>query len=121
MEEPTFHGDGTPTDETLAFIEQWEVGDTGLRDHVLAKVDFVIRAMDSTYGTVRHSQREDDCGQLVDAYEIVTGGWSNNEMLVSALNRNPAVRVHWASWKRGGLFVYEIPFPKGGDPCQAES
>ncbi len=49
-------------------------------------------------------------------YRFATSGWSGNEEMISALNRNTlAWTMTWQESKRGGLHVFQIPNWKGGE------
>jgi hypothetical protein len=40
--------------------------------------------------------------------EFATGGWSDNEELVSQLERTIAWKLSLVEWKRGGYYKFEI-------------
>jgi len=91
---PSFDRDGYPTDETLERIEKWDAWDSG------GLIEFIEQAWHS-FGDVRRN------GTIV---ELVTGGWSGNESLISAFRTNSvAWAVCWEMSQRGGLHRFEIP------------
>lgn len=96
-DEPTFDASGYPTDETEREITEWtyEQGYHSL-------MAYVCRAW--KYPTAFSIEG--------DEYRLSTGGWSGNEQLIGALERN---RVFWAlCWKssnRGGHHVFTVPAP----------
>lgn len=96
-DEPTFDAGGYPTDETEQTIIEWPHGN-GFHS-LLA---YVARAW-------RYPER---FTVDTDAYRVSTGGWSGNEQLIDALQRN---RVFWAfCWEsstRGGHYVFTEPTP----------
>ena len=117
---PTFDRDGYPTDETLTLIEQWPIfpasnvqaGEDKRHRGSRACLDFVVEAWDTHYGSVSRTLSTAELS-LVKAQRgeqfirFATGGWSVNESLISALNRNTV--VHGATWRltvRGGLHIY---------------
>lgn len=101
--EPTFDADGYPTEATLRRIRTWP---TGTLADMLACMDFAGRAW-SSYGTWRKTFWRKEV-----RYRIVTGGWSGNESVIAAIERNQMVQMVGAwRWERGGL--YEYRFPRG--------
>lgn len=98
MDEPTFDVDGYPRDATLDAITNWMFcSERGLRELMA----FVREAWSSLYGRVTVE------GNL---YTLVTGGWSGNESIVSALQNN---RMFWGiCWQLsqvGGLYEFKLP------------
>lgn len=89
---PTFDKDGYPTDETLSIIETWNFRDfDGL-------VDYVTEAW-SDYGTAYIHEAE---GKYIEL-QLTTGGWSGNESIIMAMERNLAWwGLHWFQSTRGG-------------------
>lgn len=106
MGTPIFDDDGDPTDETLAAIEcmQPDFSDEG-RDPWAKLMQFCRDAWNMDYGTIREEVGEDDETLLCFA----TGGWSANEAVQGAMNRNLMFRaMRWHSSYRGGLVKYVI-------------
>jgi len=107
MDDPTFDGDGYPTDETLDAIAGWPHTDFP------ALMEFVASAWKwgglerkpSIIEPLFRPDHEDDgywwCG--------ATGGWSGNEDIVSALNRNQMFMILcWRATVRGGYVEYHV-------------
>lgn len=89
--------DGYLNDAGLKAIEEWPIN--GL-DMLLDRVKPVWKYHNCGYWTQR------DKG----IYRIATGGWSGNEAIASALERNV---IWWHFWwvlsKRGGLYLFQHP------------
>jgi hypothetical protein len=98
--------EGYPEDTELELIEKWDWNDTfGLIDYVKERW---------TYNdAVKEKWVKNDYGNLVMKLELHTVGWSGNESLVNALNRNLMFNLlHHKKWEAGGHWYYEIN-PKG--------
>jgi hypothetical protein len=107
---PTFDRDGYPTDETLKTIEEWPYTD-----------DFrflmeYVRAAWSDYGwfeqrapEVAAAMKDEDEANDGHWWCYATGGWSGNEDIIAALERN-AVFHFWAWYcsVRGGYGEYHV-------------
>ena len=110
--EPTFDADGYPTTETEGVIATWDV--TTASD-AIACIDYVGRAWKwPEWGWEKQEHwREDPArlnGRPVTRYRVSTGGWSGNESLISALERNLTVQMMgWYSSRRGGHYEYRFP------------
>lgn len=101
MKYPTFDADGYPTDETLDAIKLWP--------HQKSRELFAFIKAAWKYPDY-FSEPENG------VYRIVTGGWSGNESLIAALEKNFIVRVTcWQSSSRGGLHKYELPENMGDE------
>lgn len=91
--EPTFNDDGEPTEETLNALATWPHASW---DELVA---YLGKAFEG-YGFAKING---------DELNIVTGGWSGNEMMIEALQKN---QVFWAMcWKashRGGKYVFDM-------------
>ena len=95
MESPTFDTDGYPTAETLDAIKLWP--------HQKSRELFAFIKAAWNYP-------EDFDEKENGVYRIVTGGWSGNESLIWALEKNFIVHAScWMSSRRGGLHEYELP------------
>lgn len=86
--------EGYPTDEALEKITNWHHRDFDLM------IDFV-----------RSIWWMPDWGFTIegDKLELSTGGWSGNESIMSALQRNYIFwSVAWVSHKRGGHYEFDL-------------
>lgn len=100
---PTFDSDGDPTEETLKWIETWRPdkcvsGQDGWSNFI----EFCREAWNLDFGTIREEQED---GKKVLCF--VTGGWSANDAVQAAMNRNTLFHLlFWQSSHRGGLVKY---------------
>lgn len=84
-----------PTDDELTRITTWPYTD------FMGLMDYVESHCWSSYGSFNRQGRE---------FRLITGGWSGNEEVVRALERNAMFgAVCWQSSHRGGLHVYKVP------------
>jgi len=85
-----------PSDEDLEKISKWEVT---RESSAAALFDFIEDIWNTDYGTFNRKGR---------TIKLVTGGWSGNESIISAINQQ-AWSNCWEESKRGGLHVFKIP------------
>jgi len=97
-DEPTFKADGYPTEETERTITEWP-----FENGYHSLLAYVARAWKYPDYFTHDGGSE---------YKISTGGWSGNEELIGALERN---RIFWAfcwvSSTCGGHYVFEVDAP----------
>ncbi len=108
MMSPTFDRDGYPTDEILNAIEHAARPAEAL-DMARAAWHWpefaheTLRAAEYALVSVGESEPHRYA-------RFATGGWSGNESIIGALNRNVMVRaLCWRVSARGGLHIYEYP------------
>ena len=102
---PEFDSIGDPTDETLETIEQWQPEFDGDGFPWAGLISFCREAWDVKYGAIRDEVNEE--GEKLLCF--VTGGWSANEMVTGAMERNLMFRAMcWHSAYRGGLVKYVV-------------
>lgn len=77
MKEPTFDRSGSPTYETLSFIENFNCTGRANREWLFR---FVSGCWNTDYGTVRRTSE--------GGVEFVTGGWSDNEAVITSMRAN---------------------------------
>ena len=105
--EPEFDKDGYPTARTLRVIAEWP-----LRD-LRGLMEFICRAWNWAHMATReisNAEREiigvESAGNF---YRFATGGWSGNEELMGALERNRmAYSLTWCMSARGGLHIFQV-------------
>jgi hypothetical protein len=116
MDEPTFDRDGYPTEETTEAVRNWPITTSA---DAIACMDFVGRAWKYPEYWDKQEDWYDDEGYdrgPVTRYRFSTGGWSGNEDLHLALERNLILQMlGWWSSRRGGHHEYRFaesrPYP----------
>ena len=94
-----------PTDAELKKIEEWsyENGFEGLGEYVCNLWHF------SDWAEFR-DWKTDDFDVEYRELRLATAGWSGNESIIGALNKNMMFgMLCWQSSHRGGLHIYHIP------------
>ena len=87
--------EGYPDERTIELIGQWRI-----EDDYEKMLTFLTPIM-SGYG--RCEKREID-----NVWEVVTGGWSGNEEIISAMQSNLAFwGIYWQLSKRGGYYEFK--------------
>jgi hypothetical protein len=105
MDFPTFESDGDPTDESLDAIQQWEPDFDAVGDPWGKLIEFAKESWNMDYGTIR--EETDDDGERLLCF--ITGGWSANEAVQGAMNRNLMFHaMRWHSSYRGGMVKYSL-------------
>ena len=102
MIDPTFDADGYPTEETLQYIEKYQDVHNPRR-----LVEFIGKAWHWP-----ELAKWDDKSEVFPAtLELHTGGWSGNEVIVSALERSDSLfwSFYWQKSERGGHYYFELP------------
>lgn len=61
------------------------------------------------YGHVDSFDGFDDFGAPITVIRYSTGGWSGQEGLITAIQRNMAWMLYAHSWHRGGHYEFRIP------------
>lgn len=91
--------DDYPTEEELDLIKKWDCstyeGSVSLAEHLCK-----IWHYGEPYAQLK--------GKSVKVLKLSTGGWSGNEDIMSAVNRNFLFKRHFYSLHRGGHYVYKI-------------
>ena len=110
--EPTFDADGYPTKETELAIVNWPVPD------VAGVLDFIAEAWHwPDFGVsfvLLPAELDLVHGDEGDKYlRLATGGWSGNEGLIAALEKNMNWLFSWRLSARGGLHIFKYPDQHG--------
>jgi hypothetical protein len=98
MNENFVDGYGYPTDEALERITRWEY-----EDGWVELMDFIR----SIWWASDWGFHVEELGKLT--YNLSTGGWSGNESIVQAMQRNYLFwTLTWMQSRRGGHYTFEI-------------
>lgn len=99
MKEPVFDKDGYPTEETLQFIENYQ--DAYNMEQL---IKFIINA----WHWLDYVKWEPPL------LELHTGGWSGNEMIISALEKSNSLfwSFYWQKSERGGHYYFNVRLKK---------
>lgn len=108
MTDPMFDEHGYPMRETLDEIRDWPI-ERGHRD----LLEFARRAFNRHYGLLESGESKLPADWPEDHKETwvaVTGGWSGNEDIIAALERNTIFWITcWGMSKRGGYHEFWLP------------
>lgn len=109
MIDPEFDADGYPTETTLTAIETWPYQEAA------ACLDFCRAAWhwgeEWANEHVSAAEREVLHAEASDRFaRFATGGWSGNESIIHALDRNQMITaLCWRLSAAGGLHIYRYP------------
>jgi hypothetical protein len=106
--EPEFDADGYPTDATLETIKNWPYGH-GFID----LMEYVQSAWWNGDTLISRDKIQDQLGNDMWEYTLVTMGWSGNESIVGAMDSNHLFySLCWRESHRGGKHIYEVKIQK---------
>ena len=97
--------DGYPTDRALEAIEKWHWDDIPgwfkFIEGLWAYHDFGWNEKDEPHDW--------DKDKIVHRYYISTAGWSGNESIIRAMQRNEMMwHLNWVQSRRGGHYIFEL-------------
>lgn len=99
--------DQYPSCESLSMIEKWDFADG---KGVLSLMEFLEGEWwNPEWGFIRK-------GKDVVHLELHTGGWSGNEEIMGALQKNSwFFFLYWEDSRRGGHYRFRIPLKRSAD------
>lgn len=100
--------DGYPSEQALKVIELWPLWEPGAGR---ACFDFIKSIWHLKSWGWHEGDAPDDLhkDKMVYTYEISTAGWSGNESIIAAMQRNWLLwSCHWVQSRRGGHYTFEI-------------
>lgn len=124
MNQPTFDKDGCPSDETIEHLSKWADFSSEAQCELW---EFFVETFDENYGLIfkiddgppenctrAHARAiaflDHDDFDGHDIYYVATGGWSNNEVAIMALEDNHMFwGMCWLGNWRGGAYLFKIP------------
>ena len=83
-----------PTDEQLYKIENWPL------ENMIGLAKYVVDVWNVDYGMV-------DLLRETGTMTLITGGWSGNEEILSALEKNMFWSLFWKASYRGGRVEFD--------------
>lgn len=95
--------DGYPTEDALYIVEHW-VGDAPSWLRLVKSLwNYAEMTWDLQQGEA------DGNNQAKQEVQVSTFGWSGNESLIGAMERNFILwSMHWVQSRRGGHYIFEI-------------
>ena len=101
--------DGYPTDESLEAIGKWD----GDEREFFAALKPLWKYSDMPHQDAWCGWHEENGAGIMDEpvrrYNLSTGGWSGNESLVGAMERNIELwATTWVQTRRGGHYIFEV-------------
>jgi len=109
--EPTFDADGYPTEATLRVIRKWNIKTFA---DCTALLDYIEKAWYMReWGWGKAKRRSREWGfkhfPLSRVYHISTAGWSGNESLIGAMEKNWMFwAMTWQQSRRGGHYIFRV-------------
>lgn len=96
--------DGYPTDEALDVIEHWPWDDPKGWFEFIHSI-WHLRS----WGWNECDAIDDVTGKKAYCYYISTAGWSGNESIISAMQKNEFMwHLNWVQSRRGGHYIFEL-------------
>jgi len=89
-----------PSSEDLRRIRSFRPN----KDDPIEFAEFVCQVWNKHYGKVIFKKKDKDTMIL----KLITGGWSGNEEIITALAQTMFWSLFWEKSERGGLYVFEV-------------
>lgn len=94
--------DGYPSEEMLAKIEQWDAGEGSYNDLMRFIKPYWKYSSCGYWSETKYESKGIE-------YSISTGGWSGNEDIIRALQKNPIFwSLCWIQSRRGGHYIFKV-------------
>jgi len=96
--------DGYPTDEALEIIEIWHYNDAK------GWFDFIHSIWHlASWGWKEGEAIDEITNEKVWCYYVSTAGWSGNESIIHAMQKNDWMwHLNWVQSRRGGHYIFEL-------------
>ena len=96
--------DGYPTEKALEAIEKWHW------DDILGWFKFIegLWAYHDFGWREKYEPHDWDKDKIVHRYHFSTAGWSGNESIIRAMQKNEMMwHLNWVQSRRGGHYIFE--------------
>ena len=99
--------DGYPTDDALTIIEKWHWDDCDGWFKFIESI-WHLRSWGWSEGLVPEDNGFDIKNKQQYEYHISTAGWSGNESIIRAMQKNDMMwHMTWVQSRRGGHYIFE--------------
>lgn len=97
--------DGYPTEDALELIEKWHFNDAKGWFNFIHNI-WYMPGWGWGEGEDKHDFYKD---RKVYRYDVSTAGWSGNESIIRAMERNSMMwHLNWVQSRRGGHYIFEL-------------
>jgi hypothetical protein len=102
--------DGYPTEEVLEIVEKWHWDDIPgwfkFINSIWHLSDWCWKEEDEPHEWSANLKQYKD--RIVHRHYVSTGGWSGNESIIGAMQRNDMMwHLNWVQSRRGGHYIFE--------------
>ena len=105
MEHELLDDDGYPTDEALQIVEAWHWTDAAGWFNFIHSI-WHLASWGWAEGPTDHEYKKDT---QVYRFDVSTAGWSGNESIIAAMQRNEMMwHLNWVQSRRGGHYIFEL-------------
>lgn len=99
--------DGYPTQDALTIVELWPYEDQK-GWFIFIESLWAMKNFGWSEGLARHEYYQD---RAVYLYELSTAGWSGNESIIRAMEKNESLwHFVWVQSRRGGHYQFELDY-----------
>ena len=96
--------DGYPTEDALEIVEKWHWDDAKGWFKFIEGI-WYLRSWGWSEGLIPN----DDIDAPTYQYDISTAGWSGNESIIAAMQKNDFMwYLNWVQSRRGGHYIFEL-------------
>jgi len=96
--------DGYPTENALEAIEKWHWDDARGWFKFIEELWHL-----HSWGWKEKTEKHDYQDKIVLRYYISTAGWSGNESIIRAMQKNDWMwHLNWVQSRRGGHYIFEL-------------
>jgi hypothetical protein len=102
--------DGYPTEQALEVVEKWHWDDISgwfkFINSIWHLSDWCWKEEDELHEWSANLKHYKD--RIVHRHYVSTGGWSGNESIIGAMQRNDMMwHLNWVQSRRGGHYIFE--------------
>lgn len=105
MDDGYLDEDGYPKEDALELVSKWHWSDSKGWFEFIQKMWHL-----SSWGWSEQDEENPwNKDEMVHRYYISTAGWSGNESIIKAMEKNDMLwSIHWYQSNRGGHYIFEV-------------